>query len=143
MKDPGRVEMTVKGYLGNGDKYTRWEGDAYELALIHTKGYGVPERPFMANAKKRILDDPGISARVAKKIKAETKYYKRAGEWRVRWDKVGEYMCSLIRSLMKDGKLGLRPLSAETERKRERYGYYDGPLYASGGLADCITYEVM
>lgn len=137
------IRITVKGYLASDGLYSKWTGDAYELAEIHAYGLHGPKRPFLANIRKQFSENGAQVKKLADKIKSNTKFYKRSGEWKVRWDKVGDWVVSQSRSLMKGGKLGLVPLKASTARRKSRAGYKNGPLYASGGLADCIAWEMV
>lgn len=143
LSSKGFITMTVKGFLAPSDNYSRYYGDAYELAEMHASGVGsLPKRNFMENAKRMIMHDQSIRDALAKKIKASTKYYKRTKQFVVNWEHVGTWLASKIRSLLKSGKLGLAPLMPKTVKDKKRYGYGRSPLYASGGLAECITYKV-
>lgn len=142
-----RVRITVKGELKEVDGYSRHLGrggtplEAYELAEIHALGLHGPKRPFLARIRDAMNGE--YNERLNKKIKSETRLYKRTGKFETNWDAVGDWMVKRARTLMKSGKLGLEPLKKETLKRRKSYGYTGGPLYASGMLADCITWETV
>lgn len=135
----GRLLITVKGEHYRTDRYSKWSGSAYELAEIHTRGLSSPRRPFMRNAKDRFMASSAMMRTLKDRIREHMD--RRTGV--VSWSFAGRYVVSQFRSMMKSGKLGLRPLSAESQRRKERWGHYGAPLVASGQLADCITYEVV
>lgn len=134
-----KLEITVKGYLVSDGIYSKWTGDAYELAEIHTYGLGVPKRPFIYNAKKYIKEHSSEKNTLKDRIKKHTKITGKSFD--VNWYYAGRFLESKIRSLMKSGKLGLVPLASDTLYRRDLAGYGKKPLYASGGLADCITWQ--
>lgn len=134
-----KLEIMVQGYLVSDGLYSKWEGDAYELAEIHTYGLNVPKRPFMSRAKKYIKEHKSERDALKERIKKHSKITRSSFD--VSWGYAGRFLASKIRSLMKSGKLDILPLAAGTLEKRKRYGYGKRPLYASGGLAECITWK--
>ena len=135
-----RITMTVEGHHEARDGlYDKFEGDAYELAKIHTGGlYGVPKRPFMRVIKDIFKTDEEIK----KLIQRNMRYDKSERGWLVNYRSVCLGMERRAQEHMTTGfvQAQLPPLQADTVYKRNKAGY-NSPLslYASGQLVDCIV----
>lgn len=140
LKGLGQIRVTVKGEHVPDGLYSKRHLDAYELAEIQTYGLHGPKRPFFRRAKDVISRDPSERRAMAESVKKHLKFRKDGSAY-VEWGYVGRRLVSRFRALMRSGRLNLAPLAKDTERKRERAGYYGPPLYASGELAKCIAWE--
>lgn len=134
------VRITVKGEIKKeeGDKYSKYTGDAYRLAEIHTYGLHGPKRPFLTRIREEMKKGE-YADRLKEKVRTSTDKKTLVTDW----DKVGKWVVGRAKTMMKNGRLNLVPLKKETLDKKKRYGYGKAPLYASGELAKCITWEMV
>ena len=146
--NPQGITLTVRGVHEGKGSYSRYSGDAYELAEWHCEGRAnLPKRPFMFNAAQKIKHNSDARKKCAAflkesidtKIKMSASVKAEKGVW-VDWDRYGKKVCDMVRVWLLEGKLGLYQLENETLKRKSRGGYTSSPLYATGELAKCISY---
>lgn len=147
--NPAKVVMTVKGTHRSDGKYSKFSGDAYQLAEMMSSRTGTcPPRPFMERAKWRFAGPDRKKAADFLKMSIDTKIHlsnsvkKEKGVW-IDWNAFGEWCAAQIHSWLLDGKLGLTHLKKKTVERKERAGYGNTPVYASGQLAEMISWTVV
>lgn len=143
--NPERVVITVDGSHGGADKYVKFSGDSYELAEMQIAGSfhaNAKERPFMYALWEKINENRG---NYAKQIINENMWYDRHQHgWFVEWESICyelENIC--IEKLMPEVSAEMPPVTAKTQKKKNKYGYGSMTLYASGQLVECIHAEIL
>lgn len=141
--NPEELYVSVYGNHSKYDRYVKFEGDAHQLAEIQVTGsYGGPARPFMYTLKELLDMNTG---HYAKRIFNENIWYDRHERgWYVEWDGViYELQKVCIENLMPTVSAMMPPVSKQTQKKKNKYGYGSQTLYASYQLVNCITVEIL
>lgn len=137
--NPEELYVTVAGYHSSYDRYVKFDGQSYELAEIQVTGAykGGTPRPFMYNLKEKLDQNRGHFSR---QIFNENIMYDRHEKgWIVDWDAICyELQNVCIQNLMPEVSAELPPVTEETQKKKNKYGYGGMTLYASGQLVECI-----
>lgn len=152
--NPQGITLTVRGNHSRQGLYSTWDGDSYELAEVLTSGeWGQIPRPFMFLAKQKLKNDKSARKRCAEFLKMsisrKLKFSKSVaaemastgGVW-IDWDEYGKWVCALIHSWIMDNTLNLPPLKADSQGEKSSAGFGSAPLYATGQLAQCISYDI-
>ena len=141
--NPERLVVTVGDYHNKYDRYVKFSGDSYELAEIQTNGiYGGPARTFMYDLYEKIEFNRGG---YAKRLFNENMEYDRHQRgWYVDWDSIAYELQNIcIEKLMPEVSAQQPPVKPSTQKKKNKYGYGDMTLYASGQLVESIRVEVL
>lgn len=134
------LKVTVLGEHTSDGLYSKWEGDAFELAKVQVRGSAFSEpRPFMNELR---LEMKG-NKQVAMIIRKNMRYDRKQKGHIVNWDAMSLELETWCQGKMTDIFSRMPPIKDSTKQKKARAGYdVSKTLYAQGELAKCIAVEV-